>query len=44
MPVLPGGGLRLFANDDTDPGPVQLEKIDVQEVGVRTSLRFRVVK
>ena len=41
MPVVFGGGLRLF--DDIDPERVQLEKLGVQEVGARTSLRFRVV-
>jgi dihydrofolate reductase len=39
MPVLLGSGLRLFENGD----PQTLEKIDVREVGARTSLRFRVV-
>ncbi len=38
MPVLLGAGLRLF--DGT--GPLALEKLGVEEVGVRTSLRFRV--
>jgi dihydrofolate reductase len=42
MPVVLGGGLRFLEN--VDPERVQLEKIDVQEVGARTSLRFRVVK
>jgi dihydrofolate reductase len=40
MPVLLGKGLRLF-----DIGRrVLLEKIGVQEVGERTSLRFRVIR
>jgi dihydrofolate reductase len=39
MPVLLGGGLRLFA--DGLEG-VQLEKLGVQEVGPRTSLAFRI--
>jgi len=38
MPILLGAGLRLF--DGT--GPLALEKLGVDEVGVRTSLRFRV--
>jgi dihydrofolate reductase len=42
MPVVLGGGLRFLEN--VGPARVQLEKIDVQEVGARTSLRFRVVK
>jgi dihydrofolate reductase len=42
MPVLLGGGLRLL--DDGDLERVQLEKIDVQEIGARTSLSFRVKK
>ncbi len=41
MPVLFGNGLRLLEN--LDPERVRLEKIAVQEVGARTSLRFRVV-
>jgi dihydrofolate reductase len=39
MPVLLGAGLRLFENNQ-----LTLEKIDVREIGVRTSLRFRVKK
>lgn len=42
MPVLLGGGLRFLEN--IDPERVQLEKIEVQEVEARTSLRFRVRK
>lgn len=38
MPVLLGAGLRLFEGT----GPMTLEKLGVDEVGVRTSLRFRV--
>jgi dihydrofolate reductase len=41
MPVTLGGGLRLFEN--LEPDRVRLEKIGVQEVGARTSLRFRVL-
>ena len=41
MPVLLGAGLRLFG-DGLDH--VQLEKLDVQEVGPRTSLTFRIKK
>jgi dihydrofolate reductase len=40
MPVLLGEGLRPFGGSGFDD--VQLEKIDVQEEGARTSLRFRV--
>jgi len=40
MPVLLGAGLRSFG--DTGLERVQLEKVGVQEVGPRTSLRFRV--
>lgn len=40
MPVLLGAGLRLF--DGT--GPLALEKLGVDEVGARTSLRYRVVQ
>jgi dihydrofolate reductase len=42
MPVLLGSGLRLFENTGLER--VRLEKIDVEEVGARTSLRFRVKK
>lgn len=41
MPVLLGAGLRLF---DKSLERIQLEKIDVQETGARTTLRFRVKK
>ena len=41
MPLLLGGGRRLF--DGLGPG-VGLEKIGVEDVGVRTSLSFRVLK
>jgi dihydrofolate reductase len=40
MPVLLGGGLRLFG--DAPFERVQLEKVGVVEVGNRTGLRFRV--
>jgi dihydrofolate reductase len=39
MPVVLGGGLRLFEN--LDPDRVRLVKREVQEIGARTSLRFR---
>ena len=39
MPVILGGGLRLLENVE----PARLEKIEVEEVGARTSLGFRVV-
>src|SRR2546425_2171832 len=42
MPVLLGTGLRPFGGSGLDG--VLLEKIDVQEEGARTSLRFRVKK
>jgi dihydrofolate reductase len=40
MPVLLGSGLRLF--DEAAPVRAVLEKIEIREVGPRTSLRFRV--
>lgn len=40
MPVLLGGGLRLF--EDTDLEGIRLQKLEVQEIGARTSLIFRV--
>jgi dihydrofolate reductase len=43
MPVLLGGGLRLF-EEKTGLERVQLEKTGVEEVGARTSLSFRVKK
>jgi dihydrofolate reductase len=42
MPVLLGDGLRFLDSASLDS--VQLEKLDVQEVGPRTSLRFHVEK
>jgi dihydrofolate reductase len=42
MPVLFGGGLRIF--EHIDPELVQLEQLDVQQIGPRTSLRFRIVR
>ncbi len=39
MPVLLGSGVRLFEAT----GLITLEKLGVEEVGARTSLRFRVV-
>jgi hypothetical protein len=43
MPVLLGGGLRLF--DDLGPEPIRLERVKVLELpGGRTHLRFGVVK
>jgi dihydrofolate reductase len=39
MPLLLGAGLRLFDSRDLR---VRLEKVAVQEIGARTSLRFRV--
>ena len=40
MPVFLGSGLRSFESSSLDG--LRLEKIDVQEVGARTSLRFGV--
>jgi len=42
MPVLFGGGLRMF--DNVDMEAVRLEKVKVVEFGMRTHLRFRVIK
>ncbi|MBA3415130.1 MAG: dihydrofolate reductase [Chloroflexia bacterium] len=42
MPVLLGGGLRLF--EHLDPDRVRLEAIDVQAAGPRTSLTYRIVR
>jgi dihydrofolate reductase len=42
MPVLLGAGLRFFGDGGLER--VQLEKIGVQKIGARTSLRFRVEK
>lgn len=41
MPVLFGGGVRLF---DVVGPRANLEKVSVEEVGVRTCLRYRVVR
>jgi dihydrofolate reductase len=41
MPVVLGAGLRFFEGDGG--AQIGLEKIAVQEVGARTSLRFRVL-
>ncbi|MGM7421032.1 dihydrofolate reductase family protein [Cellulosimicrobium sp. CpK407] len=40
MPVLLGGGVRLFDGD----APAVLEKVRVDEVGARTALRYRIVR
>jgi len=40
MPVLLGGGLRLF--ESVDPEQARLEKLRVREAGARTGLEFRV--
>ncbi len=42
VPVLLGAGLRFFENGGSEA--VELEKIDVRQIGARTSLRFRVKK
>ena len=42
MPVMLGAGLRFFGNTGLER--LQLETIGVQEVGVRTSLRYRIKK
>lgn len=41
MPVVLGGGLRLLGN--LDPERLRLEKLEVHEIGARTSLGFRIV-
>ena len=41
MPVILGKGLRLFENIDTDV--IEMEKVVVVEMPVRTHLRFRVL-
>jgi dihydrofolate reductase len=41
MPVFLGAGIRLF--DDPPLADLTLEKVRVNEVGVRTSVRFRVL-
>ncbi len=40
MPVLLGAGTRLFDG----VGPARLEKVGIDDVGMRTSLRFRVLR
>ena len=42
MPMLLGHGLRLLEN--VGPDAVRLEKLDVQELGPRTTLSFRVLR
>jgi dihydrofolate reductase len=42
MPVLLGGGLRLF--EHLGPEPIRLERITVATSPIRTDIRFRVVK
>jgi dihydrofolate reductase len=42
MPLLLGGGLRLFESLETER--ISLEKQDVADLGPRTSLSFRVVR
>lgn len=42
MPVFLGDGFRLFDRPALEG--IRLEKLDVQDVGARSSLRFRVVK
>ena len=42
MPVLLGGGLRLF--DHIDAGKITLEKVKIFESGARTDIWFRVVR
>jgi dihydrofolate reductase len=42
MPVFLGAGLRSFQSSSLER--IRLEKISVQEVGARTSLRFRVIR
>ncbi len=42
MPILLGDGLRLFERWQTEP--ILLERIAIRESGVRTELKFRVVR
>jgi dihydrofolate reductase len=42
MPVMLGEGLRLLENIESER--IHFGKMDVQEIGARTSFRFRVVK
>ena len=42
MPVLLGGGLRLF--EHLGPEPIRLERIKIATSPIRTGIRFRVVK
>lgn len=42
MPVLLGGGLRLF--EHLGPEPIRLERITVATSPIRTDIRFRVIK
>jgi dihydrofolate reductase len=42
MPILLGGGLRLF--DGIGSEPIALERVRVVESGQRTTIRFRVVR
>jgi dihydrofolate reductase len=43
MPLLFGGGLRLF--EDTDNETIQLERLDpIETDGARTQLKYRVIK
>ena len=45
MPVLLGGGRRLFDGLSADQAPgIRLEKIGVEEAGPRSSLSFRVLR
>jgi dihydrofolate reductase len=41
MPVFLGDGIRLFEGAGLEG--IRLEKVGVQEVGARTTLRFRIV-
>ena len=42
MPVLLGSGLQLFEGLDMEP--VELERVEVTELSVRTHLKFRIVR
>jgi dihydrofolate reductase len=42
MPVLLGSGLRFL--EDPRLAQIRIEKVDVREVGARTSLRFQVLR
>jgi len=42
MPVFLGGGMRFIEKFDSDV--IELQKIEIVEMPIRTNLKFRVVK